>query len=128
MAHKSQPGFRSQGRGERMVRNGCESMSAAATCQKRTGKKRQKMSGLRGSSGKARNEKIAPIIIGAGHASRALQEVGPHECLFPIGDPKSPDFHFCRSKTEALLPYCLAHMDLCYQPVPARRQDVQAAP
>ena len=30
-------------------------------------------------------------------------------CMWPVGDPKSTDFHFCNAPTEAGKPYCSRH-------------------
>ncbi|MGH6959569.1 MAG: GcrA family cell cycle regulator, partial [Dongiaceae bacterium] len=30
-------------------------------------------------------------------------------CMWPVGDPKSPEFHFCGAPTEPNRPYCTSH-------------------
>lgn len=52
-----------------------------------------------------------------------LADVGPHECRFPIGDPKDPGFHFCGKPAVAGKPYCAAHCAVAYQarPSPVRK-------
>lgn len=35
-------------------------------------------------------------------------------CRFPIGDPRSEDFHFCSRPTEVGRPYCADHCKLSY--------------
>lgn len=42
-------------------------------------------------------------------------------CKWPVGDPKSPDFHFCGKQALAGLPYCAEHAAIAYQP--AKRRD-----
>lgn len=42
-------------------------------------------------------------------------------CKWPIGDPGSPDFHFCGKKRDSGAPYCTDHAKIAYQPVQPRR-------
>jgi GcrA cell cycle regulator len=42
-------------------------------------------------------------------------------CKWPVGDPKSPDFHFCGKPSLPGLPYCGEHAAIAYQP--AKRRD-----
>jgi GcrA cell cycle regulator len=45
-------------------------------------------------------------------------------CLFPIGDPRADDFHFCGDKIAAPgEPYCDDHHRLCWQPARVQRLD-----
>ncbi|WP_114392007.1 GcrA family cell cycle regulator [Oleisolibacter albus] len=41
-------------------------------------------------------------------------------CKWPVGDPKSPDFHFCGKSALPGLPYCAEHAALAYQPAKKR--------
>ena len=43
-------------------------------------------------------------------------------CLWPVGDPKTPEFHFCGAPTEPGRPYCASHCAVAYQ----KRTDVAA--
>ena len=43
-------------------------------------------------------------------------------CMWPVGDPKTPDFHFCGAPTEPGRPYCANHCAVAYQ----KRTDVAA--
>lgn len=43
-------------------------------------------------------------------------------CLWPVGDPKTSEFHFCDAATEPGRPYCAQHCALAYQ----KRSDVAA--
>ncbi len=52
--------------------------------------------------------------IAAGPSGRA--------CMWPVGDPKAPEFHFCGALTEPGRPYCATHCAAAYQ----RRTDVAA--
>lgn len=38
-----------------------------------------------------------------------------HDCMWPIGDPKSPEFHFCEEPADPGRPYCSAHCAQAYQ-------------
>ena len=42
--------------------------------------------------------------------------LGDRSCKWPVGDPLSPDFHFCGKHASQGLPYCLEHAQLAYQP------------
>ena len=35
-------------------------------------------------------------------------------CLWPVGDPKQPDFHFCGQPSETGRPYCADHCAVAY--------------
>jgi GcrA cell cycle regulator len=38
-----------------------------------------------------------------------------HGCMWPIGDPKSPEFHFCDDPADPGRPYCSTHCAQAYQ-------------
>jgi GcrA cell cycle regulator len=42
-------------------------------------------------------------------------------CRWPIGDPKSADFHFCGRDKAGRTSYCGHHARVAYQ-IPARRE------
>jgi GcrA cell cycle regulator len=42
--------------------------------------------------------------------------------MWPVGDPKSPEFHFCGAPTEPNRPYCASHCTVAYH----RKSDVAA--
>ncbi|AUN29518.1 MAG: GcrA family cell cycle regulator [Niveispirillum sp.] len=44
-------------------------------------------------------------------------------CKWPVGDPKSPDFHFCGKPSLNGLPYCAEHAAIAYQPARKREDD-----
>ena len=44
-------------------------------------------------------------------------------CRWPIGDPTSPDFHYCGDRSITGLPYCTAHAQIAYQPAAERKRD-----
>ena len=47
-------------------------------------------------------------------------ERGPHECAWPIGDSKSPEFFFCGADRHNDRPYCVHHCMRAYR-APERR-------
>lgn len=42
-----------------------------------------------------------------------LLELQPHQCKYPLGDPKLPDFRFCGCHRIASSPYCEKHTVIC---------------
>ncbi len=47
---------------------------------------------------------------------------GPN-CLWPIGDPRQPDFHFCGARAVEGKPYCPDHCARAYITRPLRSED-----
>lgn len=39
---------------------------------------------------------------------------GSRGCMWPMGDPKQPDFHFCGAPAEPGRPYCSEHCTVAY--------------
>lgn len=39
---------------------------------------------------------------------------GSRGCMWPMGDPKQPGFHFCGAPAEPSRPYCSAHCAVAY--------------
>jgi len=48
--------------------------------------------------------------------SATILALGDRSCKWPMGDPLSPDFHFCGKSAGAGIPYCTDHAHLAYQP------------
>jgi GcrA cell cycle regulator len=49
------------------------------------------------------------------HRSAAPQAGGGSKtCMWPVGDPKQSDFHFCGAQAEAGRPYCSQHCAAAY--------------
>lgn len=44
----------------------------------------------------------------------APQAGGSKTCMWPVGDPKQADFHFCGAPAEAGRPYCTQHCAAAY--------------
>jgi len=59
---------------------------------------------------------------------KTLQMLGDKDCRWPIGDPQSPDFHFCNRQKVAGLSYCEFHARRAFQPPEPRRPAVAPAP
>lgn len=54
---------------------------------------------------------------------KSLQDLTENSCRWPIGDPQSPEFHFCNKNKVPGLPYCEHHARRAFQPPQARRRD-----
>ena len=54
-----------------------------------------------------------------------LMDLGPHDCSFPIGDPKQPGFGYCGAPKMVVGSYCRYHRHLAYQPNSAMRVSQQ---
>lgn len=52
------------------------------------------------------------LVVRAEPKHRATGK-GPH-CLWPIGDPREPDFHFCNAPALDGKPYCSDHCSRAY--------------
>ncbi len=50
------------------------------------------------------------------HQRVALMELHDAICHWPVGDPRSSDFHFCGGKAISGMPYCAHHCRMAYQP------------
>lgn len=48
-------------------------------------------------------------------------------CRWPMGDPTSPDFRFCGSRSVTGMPYCSHHARIAYQPATDRKRDRKVA-
>jgi len=44
-------------------------------------------------------------------------------CRWPLGDPTTPDFHYCGDRAITGLPYCPGHAQVAYQPAAERKRD-----
>jgi GcrA cell cycle regulator len=44
-----------------------------------------------------------------------LTDLKPHECRWPLGDPRDDNFGFCAHRQIAGLPYCGEHAKMAYQ-------------
>lgn len=51
-----------------------------------------------------------------------LMDLKPSMCRYPIGETESADFGFCGNATEPGCSYCWACQQICFAPVPARKQ------
>lgn len=58
---------------------------------------------------------------------KSLLDLTEQSCRWPIGDPQTPEFHFCNRNKVTGLPYCEAHSRRAFQPPQARRRDREDA-
>jgi GcrA cell cycle regulator len=68
--------------------------------------------------------KVAGVDV-AGELSRAPAEVlslGGHMCKWPVGDPSSDEFSYCRRRTQGDGPYCAEHAQAAYSPQRVRAE------
>lgn len=65
----------------------------------------------------AHNEPAPEIAPEQMEAPRVKAPLPPQfgQCCYPIGEPRTPGFHFCAAPVaQRGLPYCLQHMRLCH--------------
>jgi GcrA cell cycle regulator len=53
---------------------------------------------------------------------KTLVDLEHHDCRWPIGEPRHPDFHFCGEPQAAGRPYCEHHWAMAFQPSRPRHQ------
>ncbi|WP_455482065.1 GcrA family cell cycle regulator [Bartonella sp. B35(2025)] len=51
-----------------------------------------------------------------------LLQLSENTCRWPVGDPLSPDFHFCGADSGESGPYCTFHAKVAFQPISERRR------
>ena len=51
---------------------------------------------------------------------KTVLDLEPHDCRWPIGEPRSPDFHFCGERQLEGRPYCALHWGMAFQPARPR--------
>ncbi len=54
---------------------------------------------------------------------KSIQTLTECSCRWPIGDPQTPEFHFCGKGKVTGLPYCEFHARSAFQPPQPRRRD-----
>ena len=52
-----------------------------------------------------------------------IMELKESMCRWPLGDPSTPEFRYCGSKSPIGDTYCGHHARIAYQPTPDRRRD-----
>ena len=52
-----------------------------------------------------------------------IMELRESMCRWPLGDPATPEFRYCGSKSPVGDTYCAAHARIAYQPTQDRRRD-----
>jgi GcrA cell cycle regulator len=53
---------------------------------------------------------------------KKLIDLEQHDCRWPIGEPRHPEFHFCGEKQADGRPYCAHHWAIAFQPPRPRHQ------
>ncbi|KEC56174.1 GcrA family cell cycle regulator [Bartonella koehlerae] len=51
-----------------------------------------------------------------------LLQLSENTCRWPVGDPLSPDFHFCGADSGENSPYCAFHAKIAFQPISEKRR------
>jgi GcrA cell cycle regulator len=54
---------------------------------------------------------------------RTIETLTESNCRWPIGDPQTPEFHFCNRQKVTGLPYCEFHARRAFQPPQPRRRE-----
>ena len=63
----------------------------------------------------------APVPVALKASNRVtIMDLRESMCRWPIGDPTSPDFHYCGDRSITGLPYCTTHAQIAYQPAAER--------
>ncbi len=52
-----------------------------------------------------------------------IMELREAMCRWPLGDPSTPDFRYCGSRSDVGASYCSHHARMAYQPAQDRRRD-----
>jgi GcrA cell cycle regulator len=52
---------------------------------------------------------------------KTVETLGPHDCRWPVGDPKRGEFFFCGAQAPEGKPYCNSHSIRAYLPPQKRR-------
>jgi len=91
---------------------------------------RASAAGRRGN--KVQAKRMTPLRLGMGHprikeapaplpsplagdkASKTLLQLKHHDCRWPIGDPRAPEFGFCGDPAKPGKPYCPAHLSRAF--------------
>jgi GcrA cell cycle regulator len=65
---------------------------------------------------------VAPVALTISRRV-TIMDLRESMCRWPIGDPTSPDFHYCGDRSITGLPYCTTHAQIAYQPAAERKRD-----
>jgi GcrA cell cycle regulator len=58
---------------------------------------------------------------------KTVDTLEQHDCRWPIGDPRHPDFHFCGAPQLLGRPYCELHVRMAFQPMKSRAPSPSAS-
>jgi GcrA cell cycle regulator len=59
---------------------------------------------------------------------KTLLDLEANDCRWPIGEPRSPDFHFCGKSQVPGRPYCEHHWSMAFQPARPRNHGQRPQP
>lgn len=57
---------------------------------------------------------------------RGLNDLGPDQCRWPIGDPREAGFHFCHGSKCSGLPYCETHALVAFPNLALKKREERA--
>lgn len=66
---------------------------------------------------------VAEVPALAASKRVTIMDLRESMCRWPLGDPTSPDFHYCGDRSITGLPYCTHHAQIAYQPAAERKRD-----
>ncbi|MCJ2079989.1 GcrA family cell cycle regulator [Methylobacterium sp. J-090] len=66
--------------------------------------------------------RVEPVALAASRRV-TIMDLRESMCRWPLGDPTTPDFHYCGDRAITGLPYCTHHAEIAYQPAAERRRD-----
>jgi len=59
---------------------------------------------------------------------KMLVDLESHDCRWPLGDPREPDFRFCAALQLPGYPYCEHHCRIAFNPAKLRIQPPPTVP
>lgn len=107
-----EPGAESPDSGEEAPRRNARKANSKSN-EKRT--KKPAKNTANGSKTKTANESNQAVPVGAQSFRAQVEALGGRSgCLWPIGDPNDPEFHFCGASAAPGKPYCAEHAARAY--------------
>ena len=64
---------------------------------------------------------LPPVLIDG--RPMVVETIRPLACLYPIGDPKAPDFAYCGRRTDEEETYCKHHRAIIYERPPQQKKE-----
>lgn len=66
--------------------------------------------------------RVEPVALATSRRV-TIMDLRESMCRWPLGDPTTPEFHYCGDRAITGLPYCTHHAEIAYQPAAERRRD-----